>query len=169
MKEWKPEDRPHLVGLIYYSFRIMSAIGFFMAGVMLWSILQWITGKLKDDNITRQKWLMRAWILTAPLGYVAVDSGWIVRCVGRQPWSVYGLLRTRDSASHIPASNVLTSLTLFTATYALLFVATLYFGSRIIRKGPSLDLPIPGDETQPAIDTTPGQFVPDERPVEAQQ
>ncbi|GAA6614293.1 cytochrome ubiquinol oxidase subunit I [Scytonema sp. NUACC26] len=169
LKEWTPEDRPHLVGLIYYSFRVMIAIGFFMAGVMLLSVLQWITGKLKEDNIAQQKWLMRAWILTAPLGYIAVDSGWIVRCVGRQPWSVYGLLRTRDSASHIPASNVLTSLTLFTATYALLFVATLYFGSRIIRKGPSLDLPIPGDETQPAVDTTPAQFVPDERPVEAQQ
>lgn len=170
LKEWKPEDRPHLVGLIYYAFRVMIAIGFFMAGVMLWSVLQWITGKLKAENITQQRWLMRAWIFAAPMGYIAVDSGWIVRCVGRQPWTVFGLLRTKDSVSHIPPTNVLVSLTLFTATYTLLLITALYFGSRVVRRGPRLDLPIPGVEiTQPAIDTTPGQFVPDERPVEAQQ
>lgn len=169
LKEWKPENRPHLVGLIYYSFRLMVAIGFFLAGLMLWSLLQWILGKLSDENIAQQRWLMRAWIFAAPLGYIAVESGWIVRCVGRQPWSVYGLLRTADSASNIPASNVLVSLTVFASTYILLFFTALYFGSRIIRRGPRLDLPIPGVETKPAIDTTPGQFVPDERPAEAQQ
>jgi cytochrome d ubiquinol oxidase subunit I len=169
LKEWKPEDRPHLVGLIYYSFRIMVAIGFFMAGIMLVSVWQWIRGKLSEDNIAEQRWLMLAWMFTAPLGYIAVESGWIVRCVGRQPWSVYGLLRTTDSVSNVPASNVLTSLTLFASTYSLLFFAALYFGSRIIRRGPRLDLPIPGVESKPAVDTTPGQFIPDERPAEAQQ
>jgi cytochrome bd ubiquinol oxidase subunit I len=169
LKEWAYEDRPHLISLIYYSFRVMVAIGFFMAGVMLWSVLQWITGKLKEDNINQQKWLMRAWIFAAPLGYIAVDSGWIVRCVGRQPWTLYGLIRTKDSVSVLPASNVLASLSLFSVTYILLLMTALYFGSRIIRRGPRLDLPIPGVETQPALDTTPGRFVPDERPVEAQQ
>ncbi len=169
LKEWKPEDRPHLVGLIYYSFRAMVGIGFFLAGLMLLSTLQWLRGKLSPENIAQQRWLMRGWIFAAPLGYIAVDSGWIVRCVGRQPWTVYGLIRTADSASNVPATNVLTSLIGFTTVYTLLFIATLYFGSRIIRRGPRLDLPLPGDENQPALDTTPGEFVPDERPVEAQQ
>jgi cytochrome d ubiquinol oxidase subunit I len=169
LKEWKPEDRPHLIGLIYYCFRIMVGIGFLLAGIMLWSTLQWLRGKLSPENITQQRWLMRAWIFAAPLGYIAVDSGWIVRCVGRQPWTVYGLLRTADSVSTVPATNVLVSLTAFTITYSILFVAYLYFGSRILRRGPRLDLPIPQIETQPAVETTPGQFVPDERPVEAQQ
>lgn len=170
LKEWKPEDRPHLVGLIYYSFRIMIAIGFFLAGLMLISTVQWIRGKLSPENIAQQRWLMLGWIFAAPLGYIAVESGWIVRCVGRQPWIVYGEIRTVDAASNVPATNVLTSLTGFTIVYSLLFVATLYFGSRIIRQGPKLDLPIPGVEpNKPAIDTTPAEFVPDERPVEAQQ
>ena len=170
LKEWQPEDRPHLIGLIYYAFRAMVGIGFFLAGLMLITTLFWLLGKLSPEKIAQQKWLMGAWILSAPLGYIAVESGWIVRCVGRQPWTLYGQIRTVDSASHLPPSNVLTSLTAFAIVYSVLFVAVLYFGSRIIRRGPRLDLPIPGVEiTRPAIETTPGEFVPDERPVEAQQ
>ncbi|AFY33928.1 cytochrome ubiquinol oxidase subunit I [Calothrix sp. PCC 7507] len=166
LKEWKPADRPHMVGLIYYSFRIMSGIGFFLVGLMLWSALQWLLGKLSPEKITQQKWLMRAWIFAAPLGYIAVESGWIVRCVGRQPWALYGQIRTADGASHIPASNVLTSLTIFAVVYSILLFSTLYFGSRIINKGPNLQLPVPGLDNQPAIDPTPTEFVPDQRPVE---
>ncbi|MDF5729108.1 MAG: cytochrome ubiquinol oxidase subunit I [Rhizonema sp. PD38] len=170
LNEWKPEDRPHLVGLIYYAFRTMIAIGFFLAGLVSISVLQWLRGKLKPQNITQQRWLLLAWIFAAPLGYIAVESGWIVRCVGRQPWTLYGQIRTVDSVSHLPASNVLFSLSGFATVYTLLFIAALYFGSRIIRNGPNFNLPVPGLETsQPAVDTTPGQFVPDERPVEAQQ
>ncbi|MGL4621724.1 cytochrome ubiquinol oxidase subunit I [Chroococcidiopsis sp.] len=170
LRDFKSEDRPHLVGLVYYSFRIMIGIGFFLAFLMLWSTLYWLLGKLNSEKITQQRWLLRTWIFAAPLGFIAIDSGWIVRCVGRQPWTLYNQIRTVDSASHVPASNVLVSLTGFAIVYAVLFVATLYFGSRIIRKGPNLELPIPGVETiRPAIATSPGEFVPDERPVEAQQ
>jgi cytochrome d ubiquinol oxidase subunit I len=169
LKSWQPADRPHLVGLVYYCFRIMIAIGFFLAGLMALSVLQWLRGKLSSENITQQRWLMRAWMFAAPLGYIAIDTGWIVRCSGRQPWTVYEQFRTVDSASNLPPSTVLTTLVGYTSAYLLLFFAALYFGSRIIRKGPNLELPIPGVEAQPALDTTPGEFVPDERPVEAQQ
>jgi len=166
LKEWPVEDRPHLVGLIYYSFRIMVAIGFFFAGLMFVSVFQWIRGKLASENITQQTWLMFGWILAAPLGYIAVETGWIVRCVGRQPWTVYGQIRTVDAATNLPPGDVLASLLSFVAVYSFLFFTALYFGSRIIRKGPKLDLPLPG-EAKPAVDTTPGKFIPDERPVEA--
>ncbi len=169
LREWPSSDRPRMVGLIYYSFRIMSGIGFFLAGLMLWSILQWLLGNLSTEKIGQQKWLLRTWIFAAPLGYIAVESGWIVRCVGRQPWTLYGQIRTADAASQLPASNVLTSLTLFAVVYSILFVATLYFGSRIIRHGPNLELPIPGLDNQPALETEPATFVPNERPLEAQQ
>ncbi len=169
LKEWKPEDRPHLLGLIYYSFRIMIAIGFFFAGLMLLSVLQWLRGKLSPENITQQRLLLVAWIFAAPLGYIAVESGWIVRCVGRQPWTVYGQIRTVDAVSNVPASNVLTSLLSFSGVYTLLFCAALFFGSRIIRKGPNLNLPLPSSETQEGVNTEPGQFIPDERPLETQQ
>ncbi|MBD2512278.1 cytochrome ubiquinol oxidase subunit I [Nostoc muscorum FACHB-395] len=169
LKEWKPEDRPRMVGLIYYAFRIMSGIGFFLAGLMGISVIQWLRGKLSPQAIAGQKWLLRIWILAAPLGYIAVESGWIVRCVGRQPWVVYGQIRTADGVSHLPASEILTSLLIFAVIYTALFICALFFGSRIIRQGPNLELPIPGIDTQPALETTPAEFVPDQRPVEAEQ
>lgn len=169
LKEWKPEDRPRMVGLIYYSFRIMVAIGFYFAGLMAFSVLQWLRGKFSPDNITQQTWLMGSWILAAPLGYIAVESGWIVRCVGRQPWTVYGQIRTVDAVSAIPASNVLVSLISFALIYSFLFLCTLYFGSRIIRQGPNLSLPVPGRENAPAIETKLAEHIPDRRPAEAQQ
>jgi cytochrome bd ubiquinol oxidase subunit I len=169
LKEWSPNDRPHAVGLIYYAFRIMSGIGFLLAGLMLFSVVQWRRGRFAPGTIGDQKWLLRAWIAAAPLGYIAVESGWIVRCVGRQPWVVYGQIRTADGVSHLPPGVVLTSLVSFAGIYSILFVCALFFGSRIIRQGPNLDLPIPGMENQPAVDTEPAEFVPDQRPVEAQQ
>ncbi|MBP0001057.1 MAG: cytochrome ubiquinol oxidase subunit I [Cyanobacteria bacterium SID2] len=163
LKEWQPEDRPSMVGLIYYAFRIMVAIGFFFAGLMLVSVVQWLRGKLASDEIGKQRWLLISWMFAGPMGYLAVESGWIVRCVGRQPWTLYEQIRTVDAASNLPPGNVLASLTGFAVVYSVLFVSTLYFGSRILRKGPDLDRPLPGarDLMEPAAHT------PDSRPVEA--
>jgi cytochrome d ubiquinol oxidase subunit I len=156
-----------MVGLIYYSFRVMSGIGFFFAGLMLWSLIQWLLGNLAVDRINQQKWLLRAWIFAAPLGYIAVETGWIVRCVGRQPWTLYRQIRTSAAASQVPASNVLVSLSIFTIIYTVLFISTLYFGSRIIRQGPNLGLPVPGLDNQPAIAPQEVEFIPDQRPIES--
>ena len=169
LTEWQPENRPHLVSLIYYAFRVMIAIGVFFAGLMGLTVLQWLRGKLSSENIWQQRWLMRGWILAAPLGYVAVESGWIVRCVGRQPWTVYGQIRTVDAASNLPPGEVLSSLIGFASIYTLLFFSALYFGSRIIRQGPNLELPVPGGENEPGLGITPAEHKPDRRPVEAQQ
>lgn len=169
LKEWSPADRPGMVGLVYYAFRIMSGIGIFLVGLMSISVIQWLRGKFAAEAIAQQKWLLRTWLLAAPLGYIAVESGWIVRCVGRQPWVVYGQIRTADAVSNLPSGNVLTSLLLFATVYSLLFVSALYFGSRIIRHGPNLDLTPPGGDRADDLDTTPAEFVPDQRPVEAQQ
>jgi cytochrome d ubiquinol oxidase subunit I len=169
LKEWQPANRPHMIGLIYYSFRIMSGIGMFFAALMAVSVIQWLRGKLAEGAIAQQTWLMGAWILAAPLGYLAVETGWIVRCVGRQPWIVYGELRTVDSASNLPAGEVLFSLVGLTSMYSVFLVAVLYFGSRIIRKGPNLELPAPVIGGQPKIGLDQAQHEPNQRPAEAQQ
>ncbi|MEO1207952.1 MAG: cytochrome ubiquinol oxidase subunit I [Cyanobacteria bacterium J06638_20] len=166
LKEWAPRDRPHMVGLIYYSFRIMVGIGLFLAALATLTMLQWLRGKLSETDITDNKWLLRAWIFAAPLGYIAVETGWIVRCVGRQPWIVYGELRTMESASNIPPGEVLFSLTGLSAFYIVFLTAFLFFGSRIIRKGPNLDLPIP-EVSVPRLGEA--EHTPNSRPVEAQQ
>lgn len=163
LKEFAPIDRPKMVGLIYYAFRLMSGIAFILVGVVIVSVIQWLRGKLSLENISQQKLLLLSWIWSAPLGYLAVESGWIVRCVGRQPWTVYGQIRTADAVSNLPASNVLTSLSIFLVIYTLLFFSGLFFGSRILKKGPNFDLPIPGEEV-PVI-LNPAQHIPDSRPV----
>lgn len=166
LNEWDAGDRPKMISLIFYSFRIMSGIGFFLAGLMLISVVQWLRGKLSPGTITAQKWLLRAWLFSAPLGYLAVETGWIVRCVGRQPWTMYGEIRTADAATNLPPSTVLGSLIAFSVVYTLLLLATLYFGRRIIRTGPNLTLPAPDFDTHPAVDPTPTEFIPDQRAVE---
>jgi cytochrome d ubiquinol oxidase subunit I len=168
LKTWKSTDRPHMVGLIYYSFRIMIAIGLFFAGLILLSGVQWLRGNLSASNIIQQKWLMRAWIFAAPLGYIAVETGWIVRCVGRQPWIVYGELRTLDSASNLPAGEVLFSLLGLSTMYIVFLFTTLYFGSRIVVKGPDLTLLAPGQILEPILNTEFTQHERDRRPTEAQ-
>ncbi|NJR32846.1 MAG: cytochrome ubiquinol oxidase subunit I [Chamaesiphon sp. CSU_1_12] len=176
LKEYPYEDQPHLVGLIYYCFRIMSGIGLFLVALMGLTVVQWLRGKLAAAEITTQKWLLRAWMWTAPLGYIAIDTGWIVRCTGRQPWVVYGEIRTAAGVSTVPASNVLTSLICFTVAYSILFVTTLVFGSRIVRQGPNLDLPVPawdrsdsdGMPAQPGLELAPVKSAPDSRPLEVE-
>lgn len=168
LKDWVYEDQPHLVGLVFYCFRIMSGIGLFLVALMGLTSIQWLRGKLAPDQIIHQKWLLRSWIWTAPLGYIAVETGWIVRCTGRQPWVVYGEIRTAAGVSDLPPTNVLVSLICFTVVYSILLGATVYFGSRIIRTGPNLDLPIPDWNGGKSIELKPGEFVPDSRPVEAE-
>ena len=72
----------------------------------LWTAWAAFRRKLGTDSIAAQKWLLRAWVAAIPLGYIAVDMGWITREVGRQPWIIYGLLRTSDAVSNLPVSGV---------------------------------------------------------------
>jgi cytochrome d ubiquinol oxidase subunit I len=166
LKEWAPEDRPHMIGLVYYSFRMMVGIGMLLAALAVLTAVQWLRGKLADSQITQNKWLLRAWIFAAPLGYLAVETGWIVRDVGRQPWIVYGELRTAESASNLPPGEILFSFTGLMLMYAVFFVAFLFFASRIIRRGPNLDLPLP-EVSLPSFGQA--EHTPDSRPAEAQQ
>jgi cytochrome bd ubiquinol oxidase subunit I len=83
------------------------------------------------------------WVVSVPLGYLATECGWIVREVGRQPWAVYGLLRTEHAASHLPAPAVVTSLILFAVIYSLLLLTFILFARRIILTGPNIDEPLP--------------------------
>lgn len=117
LKDFPREDRPP-APIIFWSFRIMVAIGLAMAGIGalgLW--LRW-RGRLYDSA-----WLQRLAILMGPSGIVAVLAGWITTEVGRQPWTIYGLMRTADSVSPIAAPAVGASLTMFVLVYFLLFGA----------------------------------------------
>ena len=117
-----PDDEQPPVGIIFWSFRIMVGIGFLMLGLGLWSLLARWRGKLYEWPL-----LHRAAILMGPSGFVAVIAGWVTTEVGRQPWTVYGLLRTADSVSPLAAPAVAASLLAFVVVYFAVFgVGTWY-------------------------------------------
>jgi cytochrome d ubiquinol oxidase subunit I len=130
LTEWKREDRPN-VEIVFWSFRIMVGIGMLMVLIGLWSLVQRLRGRLFDDGL-----LLRAAVAMGPLGFVAVLAGWFVTEVGRQPFTVYGLLRTVDSASPLAAPAVAASLAAFIGVYLIVFGAGFFYLIRLMGKTP---------------------------------
>ena len=111
----------------------MVGIGFAMLGVGLWSL--WARYKA---NLYDNRWLHRTTVLLAPTGFIAVLAGWITTEVGRQPFTVYGVLRTSDSLAPIAAPAVATSLLAFIVVYFFVFGAGVLYLLRLMSKPPSL-------------------------------
>jgi cytochrome d ubiquinol oxidase subunit I len=120
----------------FYAFRIMVAIGTALFLLMLWTLWVWRRGGLDAGRVSARKWLLRAWMAALPLSYLALETGWVTREVGRQPWVIHGLLRTGDAASRIPAGTVAASLAAFALVYAILAILFFVFAWRIIARGP---------------------------------
>jgi len=130
LKEWKPEDRPP-VALPFFSFRLMVGIGVVMLLVTIAGLVAWRRGTLASA-----RGFQRVCIWVAPLGFVAVLAGWVTTEVGRQPWVVYGLLRTRDAVTpSLQTGDVAVSLFIYVVAYILIFGAGLYFLARLVRAG----------------------------------
>jgi cytochrome d ubiquinol oxidase subunit I len=130
LKEVKPQDRPPVIW-VFFSFRVMIAVGVFLLSVAMLGLWMRWRRRLYDS-----RFLMRLCVCAVPLGFVATIAGWMTAEIGRQPWTVYGILRTADSVSPVPASVVATTLVLFVVVYGFLFAAFLFFVNRLLRKGP---------------------------------
>lgn len=130
------------VAILFWSFRLMVGIGFAMLGLGLWSLIARFRRQLYNAP-----WLYRAAIVMGPSGFVAVLAGWITTEVGRQPYTVYGLLTTAQSASAIDAAAVGTSLVAFIVAYFTLFGAGMFYILRLMNKPPHPGEPgLPTDE-----------------------
>lgn len=130
------------VTVVFWSFRIMIAIGFAMLGIGIWSLWRRWKGTLYQD-----RWLHRASVLMGPSGFVALLAGWVTTEVGRQPFTVYGALRTVDSIGPVDAPAVGASLLAFIWVYFFVFGAGLFYIFRLMRQAP--DAPAPSPDTQP--------------------
>lgn len=135
LRDFPRENQPPVV-LPFYAFRMMVAVGTALFALMLWTLYVWRKGGLTAGHIAQRKWLLRAWMAAIPLTYLAMETGWVTREVGRQPWVISSLLRTSESASQIPASAVATSLAAFALVYVFLTLVFFFFAGRIIRRGP---------------------------------
>ena len=140
---FKPEDRPP-VWIVFWAFRIMVGMGLAMVGLGLWGAIVWATKRLERATLYQ-----RALVLAAPSGFVAVLAGWISAEVGRQPYVVYGVLRTADAVSPVTAGTVALSLLVFMIVYAIVFSAGALYILRLIAKGPDTEEPPPSDTKEP--------------------
>jgi cytochrome d ubiquinol oxidase subunit I len=111
-----PKDQRPPAEIVFWSFRVMVGLGMLMLALGLFSLFARLRGKLHD-----WRWLHRFALVMGPSGFVAVIAGWITTEVGRQPWVVYGLLRTADARSPIAAPAVATSLLAFVIVYFIVF------------------------------------------------
>ena len=127
-----PDDEEPPVAIVFFSFRIMVAVGFAMLGVGFWSLVRRLRGGLFEDH-----WLHRITVCMAPSGFIAVLAGWITTEVGRQPYTVYGLLRTSESLSPVDAPAVATSLIAFIVVYFAVFGAGTFYLLRLMSKAPA--------------------------------
>ena len=126
-----PDELEPPVAVVFWSFRVMVAMGMAMLLLGLWSAIAWWRGRLTTDRR-----LLRAAVAMGPAGFLAVLAGWITTEVGRQPYTVYGHLLTADSMSPVAAPAVATSLVAFVVVYFFVFGAGVFYIFRLMGRLP---------------------------------
>jgi cytochrome d ubiquinol oxidase subunit I len=142
LKAFPVADQPP-VGVPFYAFRVMFFLGFAMLFLALWALWQWVRGRLGPEQAPNQRRFWRLWVVALPAGFIATECGWIAREMGRQPWIIYGLMRTSEGVSPLGAGAAAASLAVFVVVYCALFTAFVFFTRRILRAGPDLESPLP--------------------------
>ena len=130
LKEWPPDERPP-VALVFWTFRIMVGLGMLMIATGVIAVVLHFRKRLFDTP-----WFKYWCLAMMPSGFIALLAGWFVTEVGRQPYMVYGVLRTADSVSPVGATPIAISLLAFVVTYGFVFGAGSYYIIKLIRKGP---------------------------------
>ena len=131
LKAFPPDARPTNVPLVFWAFRVMVGLGLLMIALGLASLSLRVKRRLYDSE-----WFLRWAVAMGPSGLIAVSAGWIVTEAGRQPFTVYGLMRTADSVSPIAAPAVATSLAMFAVVYVLVFGAATWYLGRLVAHPP---------------------------------
>lgn len=143
--DWKPQDRPPVL-IPFFAFRIMVGCGLLMLAIAWYGSLAAWRGTLAE-----KRWLLWGTFLSFPLGFIATLTGWFVAEVGRQPWTVYGQLRTADSVTpFLSTPMVAATLLLFALVYALIFAFGALYIYRLLRRGPVPSRPPELGETNPS-------------------
>ncbi|HVA14449.1 MAG TPA: cytochrome ubiquinol oxidase subunit I [Stellaceae bacterium] len=132
LKDFPKDERPP-VAIPFFAFRIMVGIGFAMLGLIALSL--WLRAR---RDLFEARWFFACCEIAAPFGFIAVLAGWTTTEVGRQPWTVYGVMRTADSVTpSLTGADVLLSLLGYAIVYLVMYPAGAIMIARLIRKGPS--------------------------------
>jgi cytochrome d ubiquinol oxidase subunit I len=166
LKDFPRADRPNAL-VVFWTFRVMVGLGLLMILLALWALLARWRGRQYESRP-----LLRFALMMGPAGLVAILAGWFTTEIGRQPWIVYGLMRTADAVSPHGAAPVALTLAIFIVVYFAVFGAGTLYALRIIGKGPELGEQAsppggPGQARQPMrplsgaddVETASGEFV----------
>ncbi|MGC9270485.1 cytochrome ubiquinol oxidase subunit I [Acidiphilium sp.] len=137
----KPQDRPPVV-VPFYSFRIMVAIGMFLILVAFWGGWLALRRRFSLAVVGQNKLFLRTLVVSAFLPYAAVWTGWWTREVARQPWIVYGMMRTSAGVSHMSVALELFWLVGYMAFELMVLGGAWYFIAKVIRTGPDMISPV---------------------------
>jgi len=133
LKDFPADQRPP-VAIVYFTFRIMVGIALVMLMVVATGFMLMARGTLDHSA-----WYLRLCQLASCLGFIAVIAGWTTTEVGRQPWTVYGLLRTVDSvAPSLRGGDVLASLLAYMVVYLIIYPSAVVIAARLVRQGPAV-------------------------------
>jgi cytochrome d ubiquinol oxidase subunit I len=147
LKEVPPADRPY-VPLPFFAFRLMVGVGFALLAIAFaGAYLRW------RRTLYDTRWFSMLCAFSSPLGFIAILAGWTVTETGRQPYVVYGYLRTAEAVSPVAAQAVATSLALFVIVYIVLLIAFFFYAGRAVLRGPGeheAPAPRPGIDSAPA-------------------
>ena len=155
LKEFAPEERPP-VPLVFFAFRIMVGAGMLMLGLVA---AGWVLRGL--GRLFSNEWYLRACQLAIPLGFIAVLAGWTTTEVGRQPWTVYGLMRTAASVTpSLSTQHVLVSLALYAVAYLVIYPTGFLFIVRLVRNGPGEEVAVPAPPVQAGRSARPIEDLP---------
>ena len=155
LKDFKPADRPN-ARIVFWTFRLMVGLGLLMIALGLWSAWLRVRGRLYDSRA-----FLRCAVLMGPAGVLAILAGWYTTEIGRQPWTVYGLLRTAEAVSAHGAPELGFTLAIFVAVYTAVFGTGIAYLLRLMRAGPHVD---PGEH---GAEGGPGQKRQPMRPLSA--
>jgi cytochrome d ubiquinol oxidase subunit I len=143
LKDFPKDERPPVV-LPFFAFRLMVGMWLVMLAITVWA---WSVRRRSYQSPA----FLRAATWSIPAGYIAVTAGWTTTEVGRQPWVVYGHLRTADAVSpNLTGADVAISLALYAVVYAIIFGAGLYYLWRLVQRGIPEDLPEARPDRRPA-------------------
>lgn len=139
LNSFPEEDRPSQINAVFQFYHIMIAIGMLLIGLTLYASFLWWRGKLFET-----KWLLWIFSFSVILPQIANQVGWFAAEMGRQPWVVYGHLRTNEAFSQeVSSHQIVFSLIMFTIVYALLLVLFIYMVNKKIKHGPYDELSEP--------------------------
>jgi len=133
LNEFPPDQRPP-VAIVHIAFQIMVACGVAMMFIALWGALRFLWSIARNKAWLGSNWFLRVLVLAAPLGFIAIETGWVVTEVGRQPWIIFGVMRTSEAVTPMP--GLIVPFITFTLLYILLAIATVWLLLRQVAASP---------------------------------